>query len=264
MPRLFFVSLLVLSSRLAFAQGYEKEYEKLYAWEVKQVDEFIERFNNDSTLLHLYVKKHDPKTALTHEKLVKSLFNAEDKTWNFAEISSFIKTVNDKKQKLRLAGSDFYATLVCPVKYKRKPETVILTLCLVELPKGGSKWVVTGADAKFIEPDSLKQQIAPPAENAGGTGLQPMSHATNFMNIDLIAKDKKNISNYYVTAEKQNAALAQFIKECYAGNIEEQSPTAVKYNVGQIKGWNMEIQQFDRQTQNSGWLISKLTKNTAK
>jgi hypothetical protein len=269
MRKILLAFLLLLSSNVLFAQGYEKEYEKLYAWEVKQVDEFIERFNNDSTLIKQYTKKNDAKAQLTREKLIKSLFNAEGKNWNFVEINSFIKTVNDPHQplKLKLSGDNLNAKLLCSIKYKHKPETATLILKLEDLPNGSSKWVITDVEAAFLKPDSIdikQKKPAIPLSNNSGISFIPTSHNVDFMNIDVISKDKKNIANYFVVPAKQSAALKAFVSYCYDNTVEVKNVSQITYTINQIKGWTMEVQQFTRETKNCGWLISKLTKTTVK
>src|SRR5688572_17901322 len=115
-----------LSGTPVFAQTYEKEFETMFAWEVKQIDEFIERFNNtDKTLIREYSQKVEPGKEINRERLIKSLFNAENRNWNFNDITSFIQKVNDLDQPVFLSfyDTDWYAKLKCDVTYKGRPET---------------------------------------------------------------------------------------------------------------------------------------------
>jgi hypothetical protein len=54
--------------------------------------------------------------------------------------------------------------------------------------------------------------------------------------------------------------MCLFIAECQKKNIKVLGVTAIKYSFFQIKGWEIVIEQFNRQTKNSGWLIGKLNK----
>src|SRR5690606_9655863 len=102
---IFFLAFFFGASPL-FAQHYEREFETFFSWEVKQIDEFIERFNNtDKTLIQEYHKKVDPGKEINRERLIKSLFNAENRSWNFNDISTFIQKVNNDDQPVFL---DFY------------------------------------------------------------------------------------------------------------------------------------------------------------
>jgi len=70
---------------IGIAQTYEKEFSSLFTYQVKQVDEFIDRFNGtDSTFIHYY-ETHNPGKTLSREQLIKGLFNSENKNWNLTK-----------------------------------------------------------------------------------------------------------------------------------------------------------------------------------
>ncbi len=262
--------LLVCKCSISFSQANANEYETDFAWHVKQVDEFIERFNNkDETLIKLYAKKYNSSAVLTREVLLKSLFNAESKSWNIGDIKSFINQVNNKKRPVYINFFDnsWCAKLVCSVNWKGKPQTVLLTLKIKKLPDESSKWVITGAEAGFLKQQRLTDSIANrpltpvPVARDPKTSLHPFSHATRFMNIDLVSKDKINIENYYVkTVSEGTNDLPTFINEVVNNRLVVKRAVSLNYKFYQISGWVFEVNEFDRQSRNSGWLISKLTK----
>jgi len=259
--------LLVTNALASFSQSYEKEYEAQFAWEVKQINEFIERFNNsDTTLIKQYYQKHDPSKILTREKLIKSLFNAQRKDWNFADIQSFIKTADNKEHPayLDFFKDNWYAKVNCAVNWKGRAENAVLTLTLKKLPNNTFKWVIASANTSFLADvnvgDKAQSIIKIPAPTDNTTALNPMSHATDFMGIDKVSSDKVNIANYFQDQDKCTPETQQFIHECFNGHLKILRANTVTYNFMQIKGWNIEIQQFNRPDKNSGWLISKLTK----
>ena len=54
-----------------------------FAFEVKTIDEFIERFNNDQyTLIRQYMEEKFPKKKLTRLDLIRTLFNYDDPLWS--------------------------------------------------------------------------------------------------------------------------------------------------------------------------------------
>ena len=252
------------SSAPVFAQNYEKEFETLFAWEVKQIDEFIERFNNtDKTLIREYSQKVDPGKEINRERLIKSLFNAENKNWNFNDISNFIQKVNNAENPVLLSfyDQDWYAKIKCDVTYKGRPETATLTLKIDRQPTGESKWIITGVQAPFLQ-NATASIIDVPASQDNSVTLNPVSHATDFMNIDLVSKDPRNIGNYFGSNYNQNKDLAKFINECMNQRLEIKKANSITYHFLQVEDWVFEIQQYNRQTKNAGWLISKLIKAT--
>jgi hypothetical protein len=260
---------LLLFPKLLSAQSYEKEYVTLFAWQVKQIDEFIERFNdNDSTLIRQYTRKTIPAVALTREKLIKSLFNARQKNWNFQQIIQFIKQVDDKDHPEYL---DFYqdkwqANVLCSITRNGIPGQVLLRLKIENTANGGSKWVIFDVDSSFLRQHRgaalkslLSQPVLPgPVDNE--TFLSPVSHTTDFFNIDQVSSETKSIGNFLAPSPQYSRAFCLFINECIDHQLKIVKVNSITYSFYQIKGWDIEIQQFNRDTRNSGWLISKLIK----
>jgi hypothetical protein len=264
------VFLLVVSSSRLFAQDYENEYQNIFVWQVKQVNEFIERFNNnDSTLLKKYTGNNAPATSLTRERLILGLFNAERKDWDKAEIKNFIKSVDDKANPrfLSMYGDRWHASLNCDITWKGRRESAVLSLKLIRLPSNGYKWIITAVNAKFLT--ALAQAGA--ASQTGfkipeaidkTTSLNPMSHGTDFMDIYQVNTDTKNIANYFDGGENLDNTTQYFIQQIINSNAQITRVSNITYHFDQIDGWAFDIQQYNRQTRNSGWLISKLTKTS--
>lgn len=259
---LFF--LLILGPVSTTAQSYNKEFETVFLWEVKQIDEFIERFNNsDKTLIKEYYKKNDSAIILTREELIKSLFNAEDKTWNFNEITNFINQVADKQnpEYLNFFGNNWYATVKCAVRYKGMPKNVTLVLKVQNQLNGSSKWIIIGADANFLRLPEIKQHLLKiPNPRDSTISLNPVSNATEFLNIDQVSRDKANIKNYFLQSNNYKDDLPLVENEILNSHLIIDKSIAVIYYFTQIPGWEIEIKQYNRPTKNSGWLISKLKK----
>ena len=111
------------------AQIWQQEHR--FALQVKQVDEFIERFNGDSaTLLVKYQNEHFSDKPLDRIALIKTLFNQQNPRWDYVEIEDFIDAVTGGAYPVRLDffDTDWYARLNCQVKYKGKLHNIVLTL----------------------------------------------------------------------------------------------------------------------------------------
>lgn len=195
------------------------------------------------------------------------MFNRGKRDWNINELKSFIKLVDNKASPkyLDFFNDKWFAHVLCSVTYKGKPETATLTLKLEKSPNDTYKWVVCDTDAPF-----LKQVVAlnklpfrMPAAMDSLKSLNPMSHATDFMGIDQISDDRVNIADYFQDPEKCSAETKQFVVECLNTHLKIVRANSIVYNFMQIDGWDIEIQQFSRDDENSGWLISNLTKTSA-
>lgn len=265
------IFLFLFSSVCNYSQTYEKEFETLFAWEVKQIDEFIERFNNiESTLIKKYTEKNKTPIKLTREKIIKSLFNSSQKDWNFQEISSFINQVDNPKdpQFLDFNNDNWTAILDCAVISKGKAHNATLKLKIKNLSDGSCKWEIIDVEASFLNqfPRSkevdVKQPIIPKAISTKDY-LTPISNTNDFMNIDMVSDNPKNISNYIATSNQYSDNMCSFINQCLSKELKIVQVNTVSYSFFQIKGWEIVVKKYDRETKNSGWLISKLTKRTS-
>jgi len=201
---------------------------------------------------------------LTRNSLIKSLFNAERTDWNITDIIQFIKQVDNKTapQYLDFNGDKWYANVNCAILWNGKPKTAMLKLRIQKLPNGSSKWVIFDADAKFFNVNNVANVEQPtiPKPTDNSLFLNPDSHALNFFNIDVISRSPKNIANFLMPSSDYSIDCSLFINECLGNHVKIISVKSVTYSFFQIKGWDMEIQQFNRQSKNSGWLINKLIK----
>jgi hypothetical protein len=259
---------LIFFAGKATSQSLQKEFSTYFAWEVKQVDEFIERFNNNNeSYIKEYLRRKEPGVTLTREKMIKSLFNAKGSNWNFQEITSFIKQVNDigNPQFLDFDGENWFAKVNSKILYNGKPYNATLILTIDHLPDGGSRWII--ADVKFVEkglvPVEFNERattVSCPSPADPTVSLSPVSHAIDFMNIDLATQDPRNIGNFVIDPSKRSNNLNFFIDACLKNKLKIVRATSITYSFLQIKGWRIEVKQFNRQSLNSGWLISKLVK----
>lgn len=266
----FLFLLLATCSKNVLAQGSEKEYGVYFAWEVKQVDEFIERFNNEqSSFINEYLKENKFASHMTRERMIKSLFNAKGAGWNYQQINDFIKQVTNssKPQYLDFKGDNWFAKVSCRATYNGQPCVAVLILKMVTSASGGSKWVI--ADMKFSDKSRVafnalntSNILSCPPPDDPSAFLSPMSHATGFMDIDLVTQSPKNIGNFVINSNDRSKNMTFFIDACLKNNFKISQVTNVTYSFLQIKGWRIEIKQFNRHSLNSGWLINKLVKTS--
>jgi predicted RND superfamily exporter protein len=264
MDKLLLFFLLLAEPVHTMAQSYGSEDNLAFVWEVKQIDEFIERFNgSNKTLLVQYYKKNDPSMVFTREKLIKSLFNTEDRHWDLNEIVDFIAQVNNKQHPkyLDFFRANWYATVRSDVTYKGAPRVIIFLMILQRQPSGSSKWIISGATAGFLRLQEIKQHLMKIPEPRDSTvTLNPASNTNDFLNIDKVSKDKANIKNYFLQAKNYNDDLRLVENEILNGHLVINKTINVSYDFKQIPGWEIAITQYNRQTRNSGWLINRLTR----
>jgi len=99
------------------------------------------------------------------------------------------------------------------VTWKGQLKTVNLTLKVEKDANGGFKWIIVGVDAHFLETMMIKANqknyisFTLPKSVDSTTSLPPSSNGLQFMNIDQVSSDKKNISNYFYKTDSYKDAL---------------------------------------------------------
>ncbi len=223
-----------------------------FAFQVKQVDEFIERFNGDtSTLLYEYRSQKFPNKQMDREIMIKTLFDNMKGDWNFNLVKAFIKEVTDPEKPIYISfyDDDWYALLECNILYKGRKEKAIITLAVEKEEDYSSKWVIRGVKADFLDIQG---------EDSDHVFLNPVSHGTDFMNLSQLFKaDKKHIKSY-LYRNFHPGGMALFIHELIDGNITFQQVNTITYHFLQVNGWVFSLRKVYRESPNSGWLISNI------
>ncbi|MDX1909524.1 MAG: hypothetical protein SF053_20965 [Bacteroidia bacterium] len=230
---------------------HRQEDEIVFALEVKQLDEFFERFNQDSTtLLVRFMEEQAPGTRLDRPTLLLSLFNEEKADWNAEHLTRFMTRVTDSLKPVRLHfyDADWYARLRCEVRYHNRTEQVWLTL-RIEQVGDAAKWIICGIEAPFLNlppgRDSLRH-------------LNPISHGTDFLGLHKALRDSLNLPNYLPQTYRPDL-LAVFMHEVQTGEIQLVQVSSITYHFLQVEGWIFTVDKFIRPSRNAGWLISDLT-----
>jgi len=233
-----------------------KQQESDFAFEVKTIDEFIERFNNDQyTLIRQYLKTNFPKKPISRFDLVRTLFNYQEPLWDQELAARFVKAVCDTTQEkfLDFYSDTWYAQAECLVKYKGIPKKVTITLqVFVSDRTGAAKWVVVGARASFLDfsrrLDSKKF-------------LNPISHATDFIGLKKAMEDKMFVRNY-LTENFKESHLNKYLAAVSTGDIVFQQINNITYHFLSLENWLFTVKEYTRPGRNSGWLIQSLFKRT--
>jgi hypothetical protein len=238
--------------------------EKHFVYEVKQIDEFFERFNNDtgSFIRKVYKTKHI-KFNIDRPKLIKSLFNYETKTWDQALIDDFVKDATHAQNpgKLNFLEDGWFAEANCKFQYNGAVIDIPLILRIITDDNRRSKWMIAAVKTTAIKAGATDA----PVEENGHTlkFINPASHANNFIELDKALDDKENLADYFEPGFfKRNNAMAFYdavlnkrIKFLYVKNIT--------YHFLQSTNWIFTVEYFQRESLNAGWLINSLKKASA-
>lgn len=241
--------------------GAWKDEKSLYA-ETKQVNQFFRRFNNEETVdgTRLYNKKDSLfRDVKNRPKYLKMLFDNENPSISKDIKNAFVADVSNKskQQYLNFHGGKWFAELHTTFIYKGKELPLVMFLNLQDA-KIGSKWVISSLQFRpYIndyEKDSTDAKYF----------LHPLSHEVDFMNMHKIFEhNAKNIFEYTSKNFKPDQ-VTLFCEDVKKGILKFQTVKSMKLHFFQIEGWYFELTEFNRSGNNTGWLISSITKANEK
>jgi hypothetical protein len=251
---LVFTFLVSLSS-IGISQTINSEYNtRIFNAKVKQLNEFFDRFNY---VVDIESNKVDSyfKSKVSREDYVRSLFNEKDhrvKDNNFNAIKEdFIHFVVNDSIKINKYSNDIIAEARSSITRNNKDENISIFLKQEIVDRQFVKWVIHDIRADFFsfeKSDSAYQKF-----------IQPTSHETNFINLKRILADKEDLL-IYAYSDYQVDQLSLFFYELNREIIKYKQVEELIYHITDIPGWYIQVKEFKRNTENSGWLINDLKK----
>ncbi|PWT77560.1 MAG: hypothetical protein C5B59_03525 [Bacteroidetes bacterium] len=256
-----------ISQRQLFGQVYsdnDAAKEKHFIYEVKEIDEFFERFNDDpGSFIRVALKIYRSKIHVDRQRLIKSLFNYEGKAWDPGIINKFVGEVTDKKSPLYLDfyGDDWYAEVECKFKYNSSSIVIPIIMKIEMAQNKGSKWMVVAVDSSKLKSTTILTEMNP--SRIKTKCISPTSHATNFVSLKRAFADKENLSNYFENANFKRSSMQEFYNAILTNQIEFLYVIKIRYHFLLGDKWIFTVEDFTREELNSGWLINSMEEVTS-
>lgn len=243
----------LFSSIFSFSQPSIQSLEERLTFEVKNVEDFIDRFNFiDGNYFLKYYREKYPDQKLTRAETIKSLFAFVNGKCPFGidTINAFINQIVEpsKPNWLNFYYPGWYAVVDCKFDRQGKMENVKLSLEIESDTGFASKWVISGVQSKFtyISPQRNMSKF-----------LSPVSYGTDFMGLDKILNDKKNLVSY-MNSNFKPSSLSIFISELKSEKLKFIQVNSVSYYFFQIPNWGFKVKYYPDPSPLPGWLISDL------
>jgi hypothetical protein len=258
---------LVIGSYCASAQLVTSGNNRLprnYQIKVKQFNEFINRFNYEKDFLNQDIGPAFSE-KISREQYIGLLFNGEsdnkmaEKTNNDTLIANFIGMVCRDSLFLDTYSELVFAELKCRVTVNGN-NTYLSVLARQEVDHG-LKWSLVSVHPDF-NPDGKnegvkEQYVSPDTQNEQPDYIPPLSNETNFIVLKKILTGKNNLRIY--TAKHHNPErINDFYHAVGTGELKFNYVESITYYLFDVPGWIMVIRNYQRDTTNSGWLISEL------
>lgn len=241
------------------------EKEKHFISEVKQIDEFFERFNNDtSSYIKKVYKLYKTKNNFDRRKLIKSLFNYEGKFWRTGLIDSFLnKALLTKMPNAGdWYGEGWFAEAKCRFQFNASIVDVPVILRIFTDEKKRSRWIITGVRPGIIE--QYNESVPIKIRTVKTKFINPANHGTNFIELREAFSDKEHLSDYFDTSFFHRNNTLQFYQALQSNAVKFMFVKDIKYHFLNVSGYVFSVEYFSRESSNSGWLINNLKFATEK
>ncbi len=227
-----------------------------YYLQVKQFNEFIDRFNYLSDWKGNRITS-DFEAKVPRDQYLGYLFNQEDlRQQNPADsnyrnqCTQFIKDVvnPDSQNFISLFSGQVTAKALVNFNYKGKNQNGTVYFLPEVLSDRSAKWVISKVETNCFKPmaDSLQKYF-----------IAPNSHETSFINLKRI----ENLSNpiYFYPSTITTDTSLLFMTEVAANRLIINNIEKVIYLIT-FPNWVITVEEFSRTSSNSGWLISNVVK----
>ena len=249
----------LLCNKNVFSQTLTTSTGRNYYLNVKQFNEFVDRFNYKTDFLGNTIDSIF-ESKISREKYLELLFNNEDSRLVPGDDKYSDNYVKLKKEFIQEVVSDSYlidkysieiiAEAKSLVTYKNSSREISVYLNQ-EIVNDGVKWVILSVNAEFLNilsQDTVLLRFIPPTSNE-----------TNFISLKRVFDDK-NFQHYYLYNGFSYDPLSTFLFAVNTGLVKFQYVNEIVYHIFDVNGWQLKIKEFNRATENSGWLIDDISR----
>ncbi len=225
--------------------------ENVLKMRVKQLDEFISRFNYETDIEGNKIEKPDIDMR---KKYILSLFNQDilksDSVFKLAEQFIDYACNKDTAKYIKFSDNNWYAQAFCKVKYNNKEHDISIVLKPEKIKEFEYKWVICAVSSEFLK-------IKPEKINLG-LMISPVDNELGFMSLPDISKQgHTNVLNYASKNYKVDE-LSVFFALIQSNRLKITAVNKIKYHFMQLNNWVFTVEHFNRKGDNAGWLISSI------
>jgi hypothetical protein len=237
--------------------------ERRFLFEVKQLDEFFERFNDSRTsFIRQHIRKYYPSVRIDRKALLNTLFDNESTRIRPEDRKQFIEEVNNPRKPflLQFGQPGWFAEVTCRFVQQGKSVNLTLIMEVVADSSGASQWMIRKLSMPGLPAATGPAKALRPA--GPGRFLSPMSHTTNFSALARAFDDGENIVAYLHPACATDPTSLQVLEMIRQRRLQFQFVQAIQYAFAQVPGWQFKVASRNRdKSVNNGWLIVDLSRS---
>lgn len=233
------------------AQNIDVELNNLQRAKIGLVDEFIKRFNGvechpDSTFSNADSRKNNLLLLFDLSQFVSRNDTA------FIEASLMMDRVIEDSVQLNYCDSAWFAISHCKGIIEKEEVSFDLILNVKLKQDSLYTWEIVYAcgDVFNIEPRNKSDRAM----------LYPDDHETNFISLMRMTEEQPFNVRKFIYNEFEYDATSVFAYLVHCGKLKISHVEKLEFVFTQIQGYIFHIENIERDTANSGWLITKFHK----
>ncbi len=224
---------------------------------VKQVDEFMARFNFEESIEGNLIENLTDtvlRTRYLYSLFDRDCFQPITDTLK-EEITQFIEKIIADDIHLCYEDTTWIAELICKVGYNGKSYILSLFLKPEQIREFEYKWVIVD-----VKGDLLNIEVANKEQNGM---FSPAEHEIGFMSLpSTINQNSKNIAQYSFLGFHQDR-LSAFNALIYLGLLKMHTVQSVDLHFYTVPDYIFTVSRVEKSdSYNTGWLITSLKKAT--
>jgi hypothetical protein len=256
-------AVITLSARAQDAGKINFFEERKFLFEVKQIDEFFERFNDEKrSFIRQNIGKYYPNVRIDRLSLLNTLFDNSSAGVVATSRRQFVQTISQHQPPYLIDFYEpgWYAEVICSFVVGNRVVNGNVVLRIETDSSMGSRWVISRIRCDQIRKVPGATALSLKASFNPDRFLSPMSHATNFSGLSRAFDDRKNIGSY-IGQEFLSDSTSMAFMQVYLSdkNMRFDFVKSVQYYFQQVPGWLFIVSSCNKENSiNTGWLITEL------
>lgn len=235
-----------IQSQILSIDSLSKSDEINFMYQVKQIDEFMMRFNQEQLVVS------PERDSLWKEKNLIFLFDKQTYFSNQDCADSLVNAIVRDSLRIHFHDTTWCALATCQVKYKKTIDTIQIVLQTEHVEDYIYKWVI-----KDVFGDLLNLNPRPNSENLC---ISPVDNEINFMSLSAICTHNAINITRYNDKDYKVSPIDVFNTLIYSGQLIINHVIDLEYHFFNVKDYSYVVRYFNRNEPNSGWLISSVKK----
>lgn len=248
--RIILTTLLLFTLYKLNGQTIDKTfYDESWSLKVKQIDDFVDRFNNELNYIDKGVIVKNQLSPDARRKLITALID-KDKVKDMEIVDKLLSTIDSTGYLIEIGATEIKSILTLSSLYKGKAFDFDFHLEIEKLDDGAMKWVIVDSNAENYPWEGIEQNPK--------KFINPSNHNLRFSSLNKFINDGNDIQGIF----NQEFKLDNFsilIHEIIQGNLIVNRIQDLEYRIKLLDQFELQVDYVESNSKISGWLISNIS-----